>query len=43
MAGRRDVARPVTIGGLLALLGAFGIQLRKNHRNDVRARGIRDH
>ena len=27
-----------TIGGLIALAGAFGIQLRKDHRDDVRAR-----
>jgi hypothetical protein len=27
-----------TIGGVIALLGAFGIQIRKDHRDDVRAR-----
>lgn len=30
-----------TIGGLIALAGAFGIQLRKDHRDDVQARRAR--
>jgi hypothetical protein len=38
LAGRRDAARPVRIAGLIALLGAFGIRLRKGHRDDVRVR-----
>ncbi len=30
-----------TIGGLIALAGAFGIQSRKDHRDDVQARRAR--
>jgi hypothetical protein len=32
-----------TIGGMIALLGAFGVQLRRDHRDDVRARRDRQH